>query len=115
MTSRNWRDELVPNIIDHIAEVDPEAFYAEYPVSTLTYDHGYRKITFGDFASAVDCVAWWMHETLGPAKDFEVLAYTGPNDLRYSALILSAVKSGYLVRNFPVFFSIHRHQSAPNC
>ncbi|EMR88534.1 putative nrps-like enzyme protein [Botrytis cinerea BcDW1] len=97
MTSRNWRDELVPNIIDHIAEVDPEAFYAEYPVSTLTYDHGYRKITFGDFASAVDCVAWWMHETLGPAKDFEVLAYIGPNDLRYSALILSAVKSGYLI------------------
>lgn len=50
MTSRNWRDELVPNIIDHIAEVDPEALYAEYPVSTLTYDHSYRKITFGDFA-----------------------------------------------------------------
>ncbi|KAM0183241.1 hypothetical protein ACHAPF_000720 [Botrytis cinerea] len=70
MTSRNWRDELVPNIIDHIAEVDPEALYAEYPVSTLTYDHSYRKITF---------------------------AYTRPNDLRYLALILGAVKSGYLI------------------
>ncbi|KAF7956004.1 hypothetical protein EAE96_004925 [Botrytis aclada] len=86
-----------PNIVDHLAEVDPEALYAEYPVSTLTYDHGYRKITYGDFARAVGCVAWWMHETLGPAKDFEVLAYIGPNDLRYPALILGAIKAGYLM------------------
>ncbi|KAF7942371.1 hypothetical protein EAE99_000421 [Botrytis elliptica] len=97
MTSRKWKDELVPNIVDHLAEIDPEALYAEYPVSTLTYDYGYRKITYGDFASAVDCIAWWMHETLGPAKDFEVLAYIGPNDLRYPALILGAIKAGYLI------------------
>ncbi|TGO49101.1 hypothetical protein BCON_0221g00130 [Botryotinia convoluta] len=75
MTSRKWKDELVPNIVDHLAEVDPEALYAEYPVSNLTYDHGYRKITYGDFASAVD----W------------------PNDLRYPALILGAIKAGYLI------------------
>ncbi|TGO60158.1 hypothetical protein BOTNAR_0150g00100 [Botryotinia narcissicola] len=91
------KDELVPNIVGHLAEIDPEALYAEYPVSTSTYDHGYRKITYGDFASAIDCLAWWMHETLGPAKDFEVLAYIGPSDLRYPALILGAIKAGYLI------------------
>ncbi|KAF7939088.1 uncharacterized protein EAE97_007169 [Botrytis byssoidea] len=97
MTSRKWKVELVPNIVDHLAEIDSEALYAEYPVSTSTYDHGYRKITYGDYASAINCLAWWMHETLGPTKDFEVLAYIGPNDLRYPALILGAIKAGYLI------------------
>lgn len=97
MSTRKWKDELIPHIVDRLASVDPEALYAEYPVSTATYDHGYRRITFGEFASAIDCVAWWLLQTLGPAKNFEVLAYIGPNDLRYPALILGAVKAGYLV------------------
>ncbi|TGO85673.1 hypothetical protein BPOR_0374g00070 [Botrytis porri] len=86
-----------PILLTNLAEVDPEALYAEYPVTTLTYDHGYHKITYDDFASAIDSVAWWMHETFGPAKDFEVLAYIGPTDLRYPALILGAIKAGYCV------------------
>ncbi|KAJ8067956.1 hypothetical protein OCU04_003538 [Sclerotinia nivalis] len=97
MPNRNWKNELLPKIVDNLADVDPEALYAEYPVSTVTYDQGYRKITFGDFANAVNCVAWWLHETLGPGKDSEVLTYIGPNDLRYPALILGAAKAGYLI------------------
>ncbi|APA15728.1 hypothetical protein sscle_15g104980 [Sclerotinia sclerotiorum 1980 UF-70] len=97
MPTRNWKNELVPKIVDNIAEVDPDALYAEYPVSTVTYDQGYRKITFADFANAVNCVAWWLHETLGPGKGSEVLAYIGPNDLRYPALMLGAAKAGYLI------------------
>lgn len=91
--------ELVPNIVDHLSEVRPTALYAEYPVSTLSYAEGYRKITYGDFANAINGVAWWLHETLGPGKDSEmlVLAYIGPNDLKYPALILGAVKAGYMV------------------
>lgn len=90
--------ELVPCIVDHLAEVTPNALYAEYPVSTLSYKEGYRKITYGDLANAVNGVAWWLHEALGPGKDFEILAYIGPNDLRYPALVLGAVKAGYVVR-----------------
>lgn len=105
MATRKWKDELLPNIVDHQANLDPESLFAEYPVSTLTYDEGYRKITFREFASAINCIAWWLHKTLGPTKDFEVLAYIGPNDLRYPVLILGAVKAGYLVcRN-----SIYKH------
>ena len=89
--------ELIPNMVDHLAKVQPHRLYAEYPISTLSYQEGYRKITYGDFANAVNGIARWLHEALGPGKDFEVLAYIGPNDLRYTALILGAVKAGYVV------------------
>ena len=89
--------QLIPRIIDRLAEITPQSLYAEYPVSPLNYDEGYRKITYGDFANAINGIAWWLHNTLGLGKDFETLAYIGPNDLRYPALILGAVKAGYLV------------------
>lgn len=93
--------ELIPNIVDHLAEVKPNSLYAEYPISTLSYQEGYRKFTYGDLANAVNGVAWWLSEALGPGKDFETLAYIGPNDLRYPALILGAVKAGYTVPKAP--------------
>lgn len=93
-----YKGELVPSIVDHLADVTPNALYAEYPVSSLSYKEGYRKITYGDLANAVNGVAWWLHEALGPGRDFETLAYIGPNDLRYPALVLGAVKAGYVVR-----------------
>lgn len=89
--------ELIPNIVDHLAKVQPHTLYAEYPVSTLSYEEGYRKITYGDFANAINGIAWWLHKALGPGEDCEILAYIGPNDLRYTALILGAVKAGYSV------------------
>lgn len=96
----SYTKELIPNIVDHLAKVQPHKLYAEYPISSLSYQEGYRKITYGDFANAVNGMAWWLHEALGPGENFEVLAYIGPNDLRYTALILGAVKVGYLVRNY---------------
>jgi acyl-CoA synthetase (AMP-forming)/AMP-acid ligase II len=93
------RKELLPNIVDHFAKVKPDAVYAKYPVSTLTYEEGYREITYFDLANAINGLAWWLTEKLGPGKgqDFETLAYIGPNDLRYPAVVLGAVKAGYCV------------------
>lgn len=94
-----WRNELIPNIVDRVASIRPDAPYALYPKSPLTYDEGYRTISYKDFANAINGIAWWLHNTLGPGKDseIEVLAYVGPNDLRYPALVLGAVKAGYVV------------------
>ncbi|KAL8782766.1 MAG: hypothetical protein Q9195_009571 [Heterodermia aff. obscurata] len=86
---------LIPHLVDERAKAEPEALYAEYPVSTLSYDEGYAKITYSRFANAINGVAWWLSETLGPGKNHENLAYIGPNDLRYPAFILGAVKAGY--------------------
>jgi thioester reductase-like protein/acyl-coenzyme A synthetase/AMP-(fatty) acid ligase/aryl carrier-like protein len=92
-----WRDELLPNIVDRLSRETPEALYAEYPISPLSYDAGYRKITYRDLANAVNGAAWWLSQTLGPSKQHEVLTYVGPNDLRYIVLVLAAVKAGYVL------------------
>ena len=89
--------DTVPNLVDKRASLTPDAIYVEYPVSALNYEEGYRKITYRDFANAVNGAAGWLSKTLGPGLDFETLAYMGPNDVRYPALILGAVKAGYKV------------------
>lgn len=95
--SIQFTGDLVPNLVDKRARLTPDAVYAEYPVSTLTYYEGYRSITYRDFANAVNGAARWLANTLGPGENFETLAYIGPNDLRYPALILGAVKAVYKV------------------
>jgi len=105
MDDAGIKTDLVPNMVDHLAKFKPDRLYAEYPVSPLSYDEGYRKITYSDLANAVNGVAWWLSRTLGHGKEHEVLAYVGPNDLRYPALILGAVKAGYTVGDQPFKFS----------
>jgi thioester reductase-like protein len=87
-------EELLPHIVDHYAKFKPDQLYAEYPRSPATYNEGFRPITYRAFANAINGIAWWLTETLGRGNG-EPLAYTGPNDLRYPALVLGAVKAGY--------------------
>lgn len=91
--------DLIPTLVDKRAALTPHNVYAEYPFSPHTYDQGYRRILFTDLANAVNGIAWWLHQTLGPSHNFETLAYIGPNDIRYPAIILGAVKAGYTVRS----------------
>ncbi len=89
--------DLIPKLVEKRALLTPDDVYAEYPVSAHSYDRGFRKITYSNLANAVNGIAWWLHRTLGPSRDFETLAYIGPNDIRYPAIILGAVKAGYVV------------------
>ena len=90
---------LITKVVDERAQSNPQSFYAEYPKSVTSYAEDFLEITIGDLANAVSGVAWWLQENLGSGKNFENLAYIGPNDLRYPALILGAVKAGYIVRS----------------
>ena len=92
------RKQLLPNIIDGMANTRPWAMYAETPRSLTTYGAGYRKITYGAFANAINGVAWLLEKHLGQGIAHETLAYIGPNDLGYIVMILGAVKAGYKVR-----------------
>lgn len=94
----NWRNELTPNIVDRVARLTPDAPYALYPNHPLSYSHGYRTVTYKDLANAVNGLAWWLNKNLGSSQQFDVLAYVGPNDVRYTALVLGAIKAGYVVR-----------------
>ena len=91
------KSDILNNIVDCRAKRSPRALYAEFPVSPTSYKDGYRKITYEILANAVNGAAWWLDKTLGPSKNFDTLAYIGPNDLRYNVLILGAVKAGYKV------------------
>ena len=98
--NREWwpgKEEILNNIVDYMARKFPQASYAEFPRSTTSYDAGYRKVNYRTFANAINGAAWWLHKIFGPGKDFEALAYIGPNDMRYNILILAAVKAGYKV------------------
>lgn len=95
--SLEFTGDLVPHLVDKRAASTPDAVYSEYPASAVTYNEGYRNITYREFANTVNGAANWLVDTLGPGKEFETLAYIGPNDIRYPALILGAVKAGYKV------------------
>ncbi|PWY82061.1 acetyl-CoA synthetase-like protein [Aspergillus heteromorphus CBS 117.55] len=110
MANIDPRGVLFPAYVDQVAEAQPEAIYAEFPNHPLSYDYGFRKITYRDLANAINGVAKWLIETLGPGQD-EVLAYFGPTDVRYPALVFGALKAGYVMylpspRNSP---AAHRH------
>src|SRR4051812_14092068 len=92
---------LLVHIIDHMAKAKPQALYAEFPISPVTYDEGFRKVTYQAFANAINGIAWYLHENLGPGKELETLAYIGLNNFVYPPLILGAVKAGYKVRKIP--------------
>ncbi|TVY78113.1 Non-canonical non-ribosomal peptide synthetase FUB8 [Lachnellula suecica] len=89
------KSQLLVNILDGMARTRPQALYAEFPVSATTYEDGFFKVNYAAFANAVNGMAWWLETTLGRGENFETLAYIGPNDIRYNALLLGAVKTGY--------------------
>lgn len=90
------KDWLLPSLIDHRAQTEPDTVWTEYPASPSTYDEGFKTVTYRKLANAVSGAARWIERTLGGKSDnFEVLAYMGPNDVRYMILIAAAVKAGY--------------------
>ena len=91
------RKHLLNNIVDGIARTRPAAVYAEIPRSSTSYEAGYRRVTYGALANAVNGVAWSLKEMLGESRSSQTLAYIGPNDLGYVMMILGAVKAGYKV------------------
>jgi hypothetical protein len=95
-TEPRYGSRLMPMVVDEMAMNEPDAVFAYVPLTGNVSD-GYKAISFLDLATAVDRVAWWIHETLGPSKTFETLAYLGLSDLRYPVAMLAAIKCGYKV------------------
>ncbi|KAL9120029.1 MAG: hypothetical protein Q9187_003419 [Circinaria calcarea] len=89
------RKQLLNHMVDGMAQVRPESVWAKIPWDDLSYNAGYRKITYRLFANAVNGVAWWLLRELGQSERFDTLAYFGTWDPRYIILLLGAVKVGY--------------------
>ena len=100
-TARFRSKQLLNNIVDGMANTRPWALYAEVPRASDTYEAGYRTVTYGRLANAINGVAWYLKEKLGESRDHQTLSYIGPNDLAYVMMILGACKAGFKVRRSP--------------
>ncbi|KAI0003195.1 hypothetical protein F4779DRAFT_109702 [Xylariaceae sp. FL0662B] len=83
------------NIVDKLAESDPDTIYALFPRSAEDYGLGFQSVSYKQFANLVNGLSWWITAQLGKGCTQETITYTGPNDLRQNAMILACVKSGY--------------------
>ena len=88
------QDHLVPCIVDGLARDRPDAVFGVWPK-----DSNFYTITYSQLANVVNGLAWWLVGQIGPGKlegeNREILTYAGPNDMRYTAVLLAAVKTGY--------------------
>ena len=94
---RDRVQHLLPTVVDMTAKEQPEALWAQIPVSSSTYEQGFRQVTYKHLANAINGVAWLLYQELGQGKNHETLLYIGPNDMRYVVITLGAVKAGYKV------------------
>lgn len=85
--------QLFVHAIEEKAQWIPNNMYMRYAPDDWLH-RGYKTITWKQYASAIDKMAFWFDERLGKAVDCETVAYFGPNDPRYAILIPSVVKHG---------------------
>ena len=88
---------LLPVLVDELAETDPKKPFISLARTSDTRE-GFKNITFGVFARAINRCAWWIEGNLGRGLDFPtIFTYLGPQDLRHAILVLAAHKTGYKV------------------
>ena len=117
MASDNWTSESefhqacitlpLPTLIDEIAARSPTRPFVSLPINNDDLSEGYKDLSYNDFARSVDRCAWWILSKLGRwgaenerRPETKILAYVGPQDVRYAVLMLGAVKAGYSVSWF---------------
>lgn len=87
---------LLPNLIDERAAAGHSRPYAAIALTKDPRD-GFREISYGVFANAINRCARWLIDEMGTSKTCEVLVYLGPQDLRYQILCIAAIKTGRVV------------------
>ena len=99
--------DLLPWAIDRLAKEEPEAVFLN-----VTGVGGNKKITFRQYANAINGTAWWLEHHLGRGHIDEGLAYLGSSggDMYFPILLVAAVKAGYFVSPMALLF----HSWAPS-
>ncbi|ROW08291.1 hypothetical protein VMCG_03193 [Cytospora schulzeri] len=84
--------ELLPHTVERLARENPSAPYGLWPIAQASYEDGFRTIDYGQLANIVNGLAWWIKRNIGTSQNGEkVLAYVGPNDIRFTAMLLAAL------------------------
>ena len=82
---------LVPNAIDDRARLDPNSIWASITRTSDPKD-GFRDITYGQYAHAINRTALLLERMLGTGHVGETIGYIGATDLRYPILTIAAAK-----------------------
>lgn len=88
---------LLPTLIDERARAEPDRLYCAF-LKTTDVNDGVVKLSYSEFANAVNRLAWFIEETFGKSDDFTTLAYVGLTDIRYALITLAAAKTGHKVK-----------------
>lgn len=89
-------ERLLPQTVDAYAKFDPRRVWASIARSS-DLSQGFRDVTVQQLAQAVNNLAWYIDDRIGPAKDFETIAIVGVFDIRYAVFLLASIKCGYKV------------------
>lgn len=89
---------LLPHVIDYYAHHEPDRVYAAISTSENAAS-GFQDLNMKTMATAIDHMAWWLSDTFKNVKPRRrTLAYMGAADLRYSIILMAAIKCGWRVR-----------------
>lgn len=89
----------VVQLLQEKAAVTPNHTYLRYPGPDWE-TKGYNAITWRQYLDAVNKIAHWLDENLGPDSGNDTIAYSGPNDVRYGLIFPAVVKTGRKVGTF---------------
>lgn len=80
------------SVIDERARQKPGSPWVSVPQVEEDLSRGYKDITYGELANAVNHAACWLRENLPLSGDFQPFVYKGPRDLRYPIFAAAAAK-----------------------
>ncbi|KZL69590.1 ochratoxin a non-ribosomal peptide synthetase [Colletotrichum incanum] len=104
--TRKIDQRLITHILDDAKTQEPDRIWASYAISKEIAKDGFRDITIGQLAKAVDRLAWHIDSTIGKSTTFETILYFGLPDVRYATILMAAVKTGHKVLHCSHFNSL---------
>lgn len=96
-------ERLVVHTVDELARRTPDRIYATVSKSRYDLDQGFRDVTVGQLANAVNAASWFIHDRFGHSEDFSVIAYIGVSDLRYAFYTYASIKTGHVVSDCNIY------------
>ncbi|KAI1314056.1 hypothetical protein F5Y03DRAFT_2856 [Xylaria venustula] len=90
-----WKEATLPQIVSQLACEKPQSIFGIWPVSPTSYSTGVRTVTYAQLDNIVNGLARYLTKKLKTSHQGQILAYVGPNDIRFPALLLAAIKTGH--------------------
>ncbi|EXF76803.1 thioester reductase domain-containing protein [Colletotrichum fioriniae PJ7] len=96
MAQPQYGKRLIPQVLDEVAESEPNREFISVPRSSNPQD-GWKPISYKQIANAVNRIAQRIIDKRGKPEpgSFPTLTYIGPNDARYMIIMIACIKAGY--------------------